>query len=72
MLCGVRVVSALTQSTDPWFMGGDLVAWELGVVVPCAPGVRAKGFLGVWPVSDDVHHRYLEGVRTIQQKGNQS
>lgn len=23
MLCGVRVVSALTQSTDPWFLGGE-------------------------------------------------
>jgi len=66
MLCGVRVLSALTQSADPWFLGGDLVAWELGAVVQCAPGVRAKGFLGVWPVSEDLHHRYLDGVRTLQ------
>ena len=47
-------------------MGGDLVAWELGAVVQCAPGVRAKGFLGVWSVSDELHHRYLEGVQTMQ------
>ena len=60
IVCGVRVVSALTASTDPWYLGD--VAWELEGPVPCARGVTAKGNLGVWPVSAEVRVRF-EGAR---------
>jgi hypothetical protein len=55
IVCGITVVSALTASTDPWYLGD--VAWELENPVPCAQGVAAKGFFGVWPVSDEVRKR---------------
>ena len=58
IVCGVRIVSALTASKDPWYLGD--VAWELERPVPCAQGVSAKGFFGVWPVSDDVRKRFEE------------
>ena len=64
IVCGVRIVSALTASSDPWYLGD--VAWELENPVPCAQGVAAKGSLGVWPVSDDVEVRYREGVRSLR------
>ena len=51
--CGVNVVSALTESADPWFMPGR-VAWELERPVPYPAGIRARGGLGVWPVDSDV------------------
>lgn len=51
--CGVRVVSALTASADPWFMPGR-VAWELERPVPYPRGIRARGGLGVWPADPDV------------------
>jgi hypothetical protein len=57
---GVRIVSALTASTDPWYLGD--VAWELEGPVPCAQGVTANGNLGVWKVSDEVRKRF-EGAR---------
>ena len=56
IVCGVRIVSALTVSTDPWYLGD--VAWELENPVPCARGVVAKGALGVWAVSGDVRNRF--------------
>ncbi|HPS08767.1 MAG TPA: hypothetical protein PLG22_14655 [Kiritimatiellia bacterium] len=56
IVCGVRIVSALTASTDPWYLGD--VAWELENPVPCAQGVVAKGALGVWPVSEGVKKRF--------------
>ena len=43
-VCGVRVVSALTASSDPWYLGD--MAWELENPVPCARGVWVKGSLG--------------------------
>lgn len=52
IVCGVRIVSALTASTDPWYLGD--VAWELENPVPCTRGVAAKGALGVWAVRDKV------------------
>lgn len=52
IVCGVRIVSALTASADPWYLGD--VAWELENPVPCARGVRVKGNLGVWKVSEEV------------------
>ena len=56
VVCGVRIVSALTASADPWYLGD--VAWELESPVPCAQGVAAKGALGVWKVSDEVKKRF--------------
>ena len=50
ILCGIHIVSALTASMDPWYLGD--VAWELENPVPCEHGVAAKGSLGVWPVID--------------------
>ena len=58
IVCGVRVVSALTASADPWYLGD--VAWELENPVPCARGVSVKGTLGVWKVSDDVRKKFDE------------
>jgi len=55
-MCGITVVSALTSSSDPWFQGD--VAWELEKPVPCERGLRVKGRLGVWRVSDDVRKRF--------------
>ena len=46
IVCGITVVSALTESSDPWYLGD--VAWELERPVPCDKGVRVKGQLGVW------------------------
>ncbi|MEI7902766.1 MAG: hypothetical protein WCK89_21170 [bacterium] len=63
IVCGITVVSALTASSDPWYLGD--VAWELERPVPCARGVAAKGFVGVWPVSDEVESRYREGFRSL-------
>ena len=60
IVCGVRIVSALTASSDPWYLGD--VAWELEGPVPCAHGVTAKGFYGGWPVSEEVRKRF-EGAR---------
>ena len=57
IVCGVRIVSALTASADPWYLGD--VAWELENPVPCARGVRAKGALGVWPVRDGVKGKFV-------------
>lgn len=65
LLCGVSVVSALTASRDPWHMEGN-VAWELETPVPCERGVFTRGNLGAWPVSDELQHRYLDGVRVLQ------
>lgn len=65
VLCGIKVVSALTESSDRWHIDGD-VAWELTSPVVCGRGVYARGNLGAWPVSDDLHHRYLDGVRALQ------
>ena len=59
-VCGVRIVSALTASSDPWYLGD--VAWELEGPVPCEMGVRVKGALGVWRVSDELRKRF-EGTR---------
>ena len=64
ILCGVRIVSALTASADPWYLGD--VAWELEGPVGCAQGVAVKGSLGVWPVSADVEARFREGVRALR------
>lgn len=64
ILCGVRVVEASTETADPWHMAGQL-AWALEGPVPCGRGVSAVGKLGVWPVSPDVNHRYLQGVRAM-------
>ena len=60
IVCGVRIVSALTASADPWYLGD--VAWELENPMPCAHGVAAKGFFGVWPVSKEVKRKF-EGAR---------
>ena len=60
--CGVRVVSALTESADPWFMPGR-VAWELERPVPYPNGIRARGGLGVWPVDSDV-------IRKVKRMAN--
>ena len=46
IVCGITVVSALTESSDPWYLGD--VAWELDNPTPFARGVRVKGQLGVW------------------------
>lgn len=62
MVCGVSVVSALTESRDPWHMAGN-VAWELETPVPCVRGVFARGSLGVWSVSEAVLLAYRDGVR---------
>ena len=56
ILCGITVVSALTESRDPWYLGD--VAWELEKPVPCGRGVAAKGNLGAWTVSDDVRKKF--------------
>ena len=64
IVCGVTVASALTASSDPWYLGD--VAWELENPVPCAHGVAAKGSLGVWPVIEEVEVRYREGVRSLR------
>ena len=61
--CGVRVVTALTKSADPWFMPGR-VAWELERPVPYPHGIRARGGLGVWPVDSDV-------VRKVRRMANE-
>ncbi len=66
VLCGVRVLGAVSFCGDPWFVGGDKLAWELGAVVPCFPGVAAKGALGLWPVSDELHRLYLGAVSAFQ------
>ena len=55
IVCGITVVSALTASADPWYLGG--VAWELERPEPFRPGVRAKGQLGVWRVTEDVKQK---------------
>lgn len=47
ILCGITVVSALTQSKDPWYNGSD-VAWELEQPVPYAKGAKVLGQLGLW------------------------
>ncbi len=65
IVCGITVVSALTKSNDPWFLGD--VAWEFEGPVPCGRGVYAKGALGVWPVSEEVESCYREGVRSLQR-----
>ena len=65
ILCGITVVSALTESSDPWYLGD--VAWELERPVPFEQGVRVKGQLGVWLVSDDLRKRFREGVRALSQ-----
>ena len=57
IVCGVQIVSALTASPDPWYLGD--VAWELENPVPCARGVRVKGALGLWPVSEEVRRKFL-------------
>jgi hypothetical protein len=64
IVCGVRIDSALTASSDPWYLGD--VAWELEGPVPCAHGVTAKGSLGMWPVSEEAQVRYREGVRSLR------
>ncbi len=64
ILCGVSVVSALTASTSPWYLGD--VAWDLERPVPCARGVAAKGALGVWAVSGEVRKRYFYGVQALR------
>jgi len=58
VVCGITVVSALTASTDPWYLGD--VAWELENPVPCAQGVRVKGALGLWNVSCEEKTRIKE------------
>ncbi len=62
IVCGITVVSALTKSKDPWYLGD--VAWELERPVPCARGLRARGAPGVWPVSEEVSKRF-EGAREM-------
>ena len=57
IVCGVRIVSALTASTDPWYLGD--VAWELENQVPCAHGVKARGYPGVWPVSAELRKKFV-------------
>jgi len=49
---GSQSYRPLTASASPWYLGD--VAWELENPLPCAQGVKAKGSLGVWPVSDAV------------------
>jgi len=56
ILCGITVVSALTASSDPWYLGD--VAWELENPVPCAQSVAVKGSLGVWAVSDVLRKKW--------------
>lgn len=55
IVCGITVVSALTESADPWYLGD--VAWELERPVPCAKGVTAKGKLGVWKCAEQIKLR---------------
>ena len=64
IVCGIKVVSALTKSADPWYLGD--VAWELENPVPCAPGVTAKGSLGVWAVDKELHRRFMNSMRDAQ------
>ncbi|HNX35156.1 MAG TPA: hypothetical protein PKM57_11045 [Kiritimatiellia bacterium] len=61
IVCGITVVSAMTQSNDPWFNGAD-VAWELERPVPCERGVRVKGQLGVWRVSEEVRGKFVSAL----------
>ena len=63
IVCGITVVSALTESADPWYLGD--VAWELERPTPCDRGVTAKGCLGTWPVSAELRKRFRNGVRTV-------
>lgn len=56
IVCGVRIISALTASSDPWYLGD--VAWELVNPVPYARGLAAKGSLGVWVVSEEVRVKF--------------
>ncbi len=60
VVCGIHVVSALTASADPWYMGD--VAWELERPVLCARGVAAKGFLGVWAVDGEVRKKFVSAL----------
>lgn len=61
IVCGITVVSALTKSSDPWYLGD--VAWELDKPVPCEQGVRVKGQLGVWRVGGEARGM-LQGARS--------
>ena len=54
--CGITVVSALTESTDPWYLG-DAV-WELEKPVPYERDVRVNSSLGIWPVSEVVRKKF--------------
>lgn len=65
VMCGVWVVSACTVSSDPWHIDGK-VAWELESPVKCARGVHTRGFLGCWPVGDELCAAYREAVRALQ------
>jgi len=64
ILCGVRIVSALTASSDPWFLGD--VAWELENPVPFSRGMRIKGQLGVWKVRDELRKNGLDCAHALR------
>lgn len=51
IVCGITIVSALTESADPWYLGD--VAWELEGPIPFEKGVRVKGQLGLWRLHGD-------------------
>ena len=65
ILCGITVVSALKESSDPWYLGD--VAWELERPVPFEQGVRVKGQLGVWKIGAELRKRFRDGLRQRQQ-----
>ncbi|MDD4440350.1 MAG: hypothetical protein PHX41_00505 [Kiritimatiellae bacterium] len=65
IVCGITVVSALKESSDPWYLGD--VAWELERPVPFEQGVRVKGQLGVWKIGAELRKRFRDGLRQRQQ-----
>ena len=64
IVCGITVVSALKSSTDPWYLGD--VAWDLEKPVPFERGVRFKGQLGVWKVSEEDRKTSLDWAHVLR------